>query len=235
MKHFDRHARRQVITRHQLVDIRPVAFEEVSRLFNVARERIEQLNLLVLVHTGDTGTPAAIIDGGDIFQPVQVAGSAWYMHFAQVVHRLVPILASRLFFLSLFVAGNIITDDDIVGILPHLERSPGRNLRVQRREAGSYVLARDIVGGQQDRVETETNLRLRATVGDTGIADELLFVEVIAKILRHPLHKVKIRAFDHNAFAVLTDTQKTHEAPHATHHIPGAASPSASTASGFRK
>ena len=229
MKHFDRHARRQVITRHQLVDIRPVAFEEVSRLFNVARERIEQLNLLVLVHTGDTGTPAAIIDGGDIFQPVQAAGSAWYMHFAQVVHRLVPILA------SLFLLYRPVTDDDIVGILPHLERSPGRNLRVQRREAGSYVLARDIVGGQQDRVETETNLRLRATVGDTGIADELLFVEVIAKILRHPLHKVKIRAFDHNAFAVLTDTQKTHEAPHATHHIPGAASPSASTASGFRK
>ena len=85
------------------------------------------------------------------------------MHFAQVVHRLVPILA------SLFLLYRPVTDDDIVGILPHLERSPGRNLRVQRCEAGSYVLARDIVGGQQDRVETETNLRLRATVGDTGI------------------------------------------------------------------
>ena len=127
VEHLDRHARRQVIARHQLVDIRPVAFEEVFRLFDVAREGIEQLDLLVLVHAGDAGTSAAIVDGGDIFEPVQAAGGARYAHFAQVVHRLVPVLVGLFLF---FRPVRPVADDDIVGVFPYLERGPGRNLRV---------------------------------------------------------------------------------------------------------
>ena len=74
-----------------------------------------------------------------------------------------------------------------------------------------------------------------AAVGDTGIADELLLVEVIAEVLRHPLHEVEVGAFDHDPLPVLADTQKAHEAAHAAHHIPGTASTPARTASGFGK
>ena len=134
---------------------------------------------------------------------MQAAGSARYAHFAQIIHRPVPVLAGLFLF---FRPARPVAGDDIIGVLSYLKRGPGRNLRVQRREAGGYVLAGDIVGGQQDRVETETDLRLPAAVGDTGIADELLFVEIIAEVLRHPLHKVEVGAFDHDPFPVLTNT-----------------------------
>lgn len=70
---------------------------------------------------------------------MQSAVGILYLYAAQVIDGFVFLFRLRLFFFVLFVTGDIVTDDDIVGILSDLERgteeysglsaaSPGGNI-----------------------------------------------------------------------------------------------------------
>ena len=143
MEYLHGNPRRQIIIGNQLVDIRTVSFEQVFRRLHVFGEIIKHLYLFILVDTHDTGTSPAVIDGSQVLQVMQPAVGILYLYAAQVVDGFVFLFCLYLclrFFLSglsdLFVDRDIVTDDDIVGILPDLERSTGRIFWIERCQTG---------------------------------------------------------------------------------------------------
>ena len=76
---------------------------------------------------------------------MQSAGGILYLYAAQVIDGFVFLFRLRLFFFVLFVTGDIVTDDDIVGILSDLERGTRRLLRIKRRQPGGDIGAGNLV------------------------------------------------------------------------------------------
>ena len=70
---------------------------------------------------------------------MQSAVGILYLYAAQVIDGFVFLFRLCLFFLVLFVTGDIVTDDNIVGILPDLERGTRRILRIKRRQPGGNI------------------------------------------------------------------------------------------------
>ena len=139
MEHLHSNPRRQIIIGNQLVDIRAISLEQVFRRLHVFGEIIEHLYLFILVDPHDTGTSPAIIDRGQVLQIMQSAVGILYLYAAQVIDGFVFLFRLCLFFFVLFVAGDIVTDDNIVGILPDLERGARRILRIKRRQPGGNI------------------------------------------------------------------------------------------------
>ena len=131
---------RQVIIGNQLVDIRTVSFQQVFRRFHIFGEVIENFDLLVLIDTHDTGASPSVIDRCQILQVMQATVGILYLHTAQIVDSLffpgsIGIFLFCLFQLLLFF-GDIVTDDDIIGILSYLEGSTGRIFGIERSQPG---------------------------------------------------------------------------------------------------
>ncbi len=144
---------------------------------------------------------------------MQSAACILYLYGAQVVHRFIFLLC---FFFAL-LGGDVVADDDIVGIFPDLEGGARRVFGIERRQPRRDVGTGNIVGSQQDRIEIEPYLRLRTVVGDVGTADKLLLVELITHIFRHQLHDVEVGAFYHDPLLVLADAEQAHEAAQPAH------------------
>ena len=131
---------RQVITRNQLIDIRTVSFQQIFRRFHIFGEVIENLDLLVLIDTHDTGASPSVIDRCQILQVMQTSVGILYLYTAQVVDRLFLLGIFGIFFLFflqfLLLFGDIVTDNNIIGILSYLEGSTGRIFGIERSQPG---------------------------------------------------------------------------------------------------
>ena len=214
MEYLHRHPGRQIIPRHQLVDIRTIAFQQVFRRLHIFGKVIEHLDLLILIDTHDTRTSTTIVDRGQILQVMQSPGRILYLHGTQIVDRFVFLPG---FLLLFFGFGDIVTDNDIIGILSHLEGRTGRVFRIERRQSGRDIGTGNIVGSQQDRIKIKPYLRLTAVVGNVGVTDKLLLIEVIAEIFGYELHHIEVGTFYHDPFAVIAYSQQAHKATQATH------------------
>ena len=131
---------RQVIIGNQLIDIRTVSFQQIFRRFHIFGEVIENLDLLVLIDTHNTGASPSVIDRCQILQVMQTSVGILYLYTAQVVDRLFLLGISGIFFLFfpqfLLLFGDIVTDNNIIGILSYLEGSTGRIFGIERSQPG---------------------------------------------------------------------------------------------------
>ena len=59
--------------------------------------------------------------------------------------------------------------------------------------------------------------RLATVIGDTRMADKLLFVQIITEIFRHQLHHIEIGTLYHDPLPVIPDPQQTHKVTQTGH------------------